>query len=130
MVREVLSNSDFKVENSSLDEGVLDLRAIDLILFSFIEGQEIRDIGDAWVREGFIIVLTPDLLVLLQPWMGNSGVRVLIGANSIKVIKAFYFLLLVVNITFWLVKNASKLATTFIRYFLIKFISQIVIYQS
>jgi hypothetical protein len=62
--------------------------------------------------------------------MGNSGVRVLIGANSIKVIKAFYFLLLVVNITFWLVKNASKLATTFIRYFLIKFISQIVIYQS
>jgi hypothetical protein len=67
VVREVLSNSDFKVENSSLDEGVLDLRAIDLILFSFIEGQEIRDIGDAWVREGFIIVLTPDLLVLLQP---------------------------------------------------------------
>lgn len=67
MVREVLSNSDFKVENSSLDEGVLDLRAIDLILFSFIEGQEIRDIGDDWVREGFIIVLTPDLLVLLQP---------------------------------------------------------------
>ena len=130
MVREVLSNSDFKVENSSLDEGVLDLRAIDLILFSFIEGQEIRDIGDDWVREGFIIVLTPDLLVLLQPWMGNSGVRVLIGTNSIKVIKAFYFLLLVVNITFWLVKNALKLATTFIRYFLIKFISQIVIYQS
>lgn len=86
MVREVLSNSDFKVENSSLDEGVLDLRAIDLILFSFIEGQEIRDIGDDWVREGFIIVLTPDLLVLLQPWMGNSGVRVLVGANSIKVI--------------------------------------------
>jgi len=82
----VLSNSDFKVENSSLDEGVLDLRAIDLILFSFIEGQEIRDIGDDWVREGFIIVLTPDLLVLLQPWMGNSGVRVLVGANSIKVI--------------------------------------------
>jgi hypothetical protein len=67
VVREVLSNSDFKVENSSLDEGVLDLRAIDLILFSFIEGQEIRDIGDDWVREGFIIVLTPDLLVLLQP---------------------------------------------------------------
>jgi hypothetical protein len=32
--------------------------------------------------------------------MGNSGVRVLIGANSIKVIKAFYFVLLVVNITF------------------------------
>jgi hypothetical protein len=31
------------------------------------EGQEIRDIGDDWVREGFIIVLTPDLLVLLQP---------------------------------------------------------------
>lgn len=86
MVREVLSNSDFKVENSSLDEGVLDLRAIDLILFSFIEGQEIRDIGDDWVKEGFIIVLTPDLLVLLQPWMGNSGVRVLVGANSIKVI--------------------------------------------
>ena len=82
----MLSNSDFKVENSSLDEGVLDLRAIDLILFSFIEGQEIRDIGDDWVREGFIIVLTPDLLVLLQPWMGNSGVRVLVGANSIKVI--------------------------------------------
>jgi hypothetical protein len=67
VVREVLSNSDFKVENSSLDEGVLDLRAIDLILFSFIEGQEIRDIGDDWVKEGFIIVLTPDLLVLLQP---------------------------------------------------------------
>jgi hypothetical protein len=67
VVREVLSNSDFKVENSSLDEGVLDLRAIDLILFSFIKGQEIRDIGDDWVREGFIIVLTPDLLVLLQP---------------------------------------------------------------
>ena len=87
----MLSNSDFKVENSSLDEGVLDLRAIDLILFSFIEGQEIRDIGDDWVREGFIIVLTPDLLVLLQPWMGNSGVRVLVGANSIKVIEAFYF---------------------------------------
>jgi hypothetical protein len=62
--------------------------------------------------------------------MGNSGVRVLIGANSIKVIEAFYFLLLVVNITFWLVKNALKLATTFIRYFLIKFISQIGIYQS
>lgn len=82
----MLSNSDFKVENSSLDEGVLDLRAIDLILFSFIEGQEIRDIGDDWVKEGFIIVLTPDLLVLLQPWMGNSGVRVLVGANSIKVI--------------------------------------------
>jgi len=86
VVREVLSNSDFKVENSSLDEGVLDLRAIDLILFSFIKGQEIRDIGDDWVKEGFIIVLTPDLLVLLQPWMGNSGVRVLVGANSIKVI--------------------------------------------
>jgi hypothetical protein len=62
--------------------------------------------------------------------MVNSGVRVLIGVNSIKVIEAFYFLLLVVNITFWSVKNVLKLATTFIRYFLIKFISQIGIYQS
>lgn len=121
----MLSNSYFKVENSSLDEGVLDLRAIDLILFSFIEGEQIRDIRDDWVGEDFIIVLTPDLRVLLQPWMGNSGARVLIEAKSIKVIEAFYFLLLVANITFWLVKSASKLATTFIRYFLIKFISQI-----
>jgi len=55
------------VENSSLDEGVLDLRAIDLILFSFIEGEQIRDIRDDWVGEDFIIVLTPDLRVLLQP---------------------------------------------------------------